>query len=160
VALPAIALVAAGPDGAPQAKRTYSLRQHPLAGSVVAGIGFGLFFVVLEGTSDASGVWPLIAARMVSVPVLLTYGTVRGRLVVASGAVRLIVAAGVLDMTANVLYLLAVCRGLLSVVAVLAALYPVSTVVLARVTLGERFTRSQAGGIGVALLAVVMVALA
>jgi drug/metabolite transporter (DMT)-like permease len=68
------------------------------------------------------------------------------------------VLAGLLDMTANALYVLAVRGGLLSLVAVLASLYPVSTVVLARLVLGERLGRLQLAGLvlaaaGVALLA-------
>ena len=60
-------------------------------------------------------------------------------------------AAGALDAAANVLYLLAVREGLLSVVSVLAALYPVSTVILARLVLHERFARLQRIGMALAL---------
>ncbi len=160
LALPAIGLVASAADAASTRPLGSTFLERPLVGSVFAGVGFGLFFVVLDGTDDASGVWPLVAARIVSVPLLLSYGVVRRRLFVARASVRLIAIAGVLDMAANVLYLLAVRRGLLSVVAVLAALYPVSTVVLARVVLHERLSRSQAVGISVAMLAVAAVALA
>ena len=64
---------------------------------------------------------------------------------------------GVLDMLANVLYLLAVQRGLLSVVVVIAALYPVSTVVLAFTLDREQVSRSQAAGMVMALGALVLV---
>ena len=63
-----------------------------------------------------------------------------------------------LDAVANVLYLLAVREGLLSVVSVLAALYPVSTVLLARVVLHERFATIQRIGIAIALPAAILMA--
>ena len=70
----------------------------------------------------------------------------------------MILTAGVLDTTANALYLAAASRGLLSLVAVIAALYPASTVVLARVVLGERVQRWQLGGFALAAVAVGLVA--
>ncbi len=67
--------------------------------------------------------------------------------------------AGALDVTANVLYLLAIREGLLSVVSVLTSLYPVSTVVLARVVLKERFARLQRVGMAIAIPAAILIAL-
>ena len=89
-----------------------------------------MFFVSLSHVGDDSGLWPLVAARLASVTVvgalaLLGPGPARLR---RPGARALTAAAGALDAVANVLYLLAVREGLLSVVSVLAALYPVSTV--------------------------------
>ena len=75
------------------------------------------------------------------------------------GARALTAAAGALDAAANVLYLLAVREGLLSVVSVLAALYPVSTVVLARVVLHERFAPIQRIGMAIALPAAILMAI-
>ncbi len=69
-----------------------------------------------------------------------------------------VAATGLLDVTANALFLVATRHGLLSLVALLSSLYPATTVVLARAVLGERFTRTQvvslaAAGTGVALIA-------
>ena len=64
------------------------------------------------------------------------------------------VVAGILDMAANLAVLLAVHRGMLSLVAVLGSLYPASTVLLARYVLGERMSRTQVIGLVVALVAV------
>jgi len=72
-------------------------------------------------------------------------------------AVMTAVAGGSLDMIANVLYLLAVRQGQLSVIATLASLYPASTVLLARVVLGERVTARQAIGIAGAFAAIVLI---
>jgi drug/metabolite transporter (DMT)-like permease len=71
-----------------------------------------------------------------------------------------VVGAGLLDVTANGLYLLAVREGLLSVVAVLSSLYPAATVVLARVVLGERLRPAQLAGLGLGLAGVTMIAAA
>ena len=76
----------------------------------------------------------------------------------AAGSLRAILLAGVLDMAANVLYLLAVQRGLLSLVAVIVSLYPASTLLLARQILGERLTAVQVTGVGLALGAVALIA--
>jgi drug/metabolite transporter (DMT)-like permease len=70
---------------------------------------------------------------------------------------RLVVACGVLDMIANALYLLATRGGPLSVVVTLASLYPASTVILARVVLGERLSGMQVAGVICALVAVIMI---
>ena len=106
-----------------------------------AGLGFGLFFVALSHTGDDAGMWPLVAARGASVAVVGSVALLGfiPRTPPTPGSRALTAAAGALDAHANVLYLLAVREGLVSVVSVLAALYPVSTVVLARVVLHERF---------------------
>ena len=69
----------------------------------------------------------------------------------------LALAGGALDVAANALYLLAARRGALAVVVTLVSLYPASTVVLAKVFLGERFSRVQAAGIVCALAAVLLI---
>lgn len=126
-----------------------------------AGLGFGLFFVALSTTSDDSGLWPLVAARGASVSTLALLA-VAGRVarVVPAGPARWQTAvAGTLDGLANLLYLLAVREGLLSVVSVLSALYPVTTVILARVVLHERVGPVQRAGMALALPAAVLIAL-
>lgn len=137
-------------------------RTGPLLAAIGAGLGFGLFFVLLAQGAQGAGLWPLLGARIgsLSLYVLMTVPVVsRGRftLRVPHAALSTSVAAGVLDMTANALYLLAVSRGLLSLIAVLASLYPVSTIVLARVLLGERLARSQWAGIVAAVAAVALI---
>jgi drug/metabolite transporter (DMT)-like permease len=130
--------------------------------AIVAGAGFALFFVLLAQPSPEAGLWPLLAARTTGLGLLGVLALAGGRGLVPHGRRERVAAAasGVLDMTANVCYLLAVQSGLLSVTAVLASLYPVSTVVLARVVLGERLATSQRAGVALALLAVGLVAAA
>jgi uncharacterized membrane protein len=152
LALGAIVLVSAegGDEPRPADRRGVHL-------ALGAGLGFGVFFVALSHTADGAGTWPLLAARLASVGALGGLALL-GRVEVAvPRGVRLQAAgAGALVVAANLLYLLAVRRGLLSVVSVLTALYPVSTVVLARIVLRERFLRVQRLGMALAVVATVL----
>jgi drug/metabolite transporter (DMT)-like permease len=126
--------------------------------AVGAGIGFGLFYVAIAKTSMAANLWPLVAARGASVAVLLAAsGVTRRRPGFGAANPLVIVGAGALDVTANALYLLAVHGGLLSIIAVLVSLYPVSTVLCSMVVLGERLRTPQVAGVGAAILAVVLI---
>lgn len=128
--------------------------------ALVAGIGFGVLFVALDRTDSHSGLWPLVAARSSSVPLLIAIVLLtRSRLGSERRPLRLAFVAGGLDMAANVLYLEAVRGGLLSVVAVISSLYPASTVMLAFLFDRERVNRWQAVGMGAAVAALVMVTL-
>ena len=156
LALVAIVLVSAEGGG--------SLRPSDLRGVVFAmgaGLGFGIFYVALSYTGDDAGLWPLVAARTASVSAV-TILALAGRFdpAVPVGPARpLTAAAGTLDVLANVLYLLAVRQGLLSVVSVLSSLYPVSTVLLARVVLRERFIAIQRLGLALAIPATILMAI-
>jgi len=132
-----------------------------LGATVAAGAAFGLFFILLARTAESAGLWPLLGARAASLTLLGVVGAVlRRRLHPAPGTLGVVALSGVLDMAANVAYLLAVQRGLLSITAVLASLYPLSTVLLSRLVLGERLHRVQRAGVALALAAVVLVTLA
>lgn len=139
---------AAGPGGA----------RAGVATGLAGGVGFGAFFILLDHAGPGSGLWPLVGARaagvlLVGTVVALTAGSFR-----PAGAEPAVLAAGVLDLAANVGYLLATRRGLLSIVALLASLYPAATVLLARVVLRERLTRAQAAGLLGAGAAIVLIA--
>lgn len=153
LALPAIVLVARESSSHGRADpRTIAL-------AVAAGAGFGMFFIAMGQTSEDAGLWPLAGARFASIGLVGLGCVLRGRsLRPAPGSVRLIAVAGMLDLTANALYLLAATRGLLSVVAVLGSLYPASTVVLAVLVLRERLGPPQWLGVGLAVTAVALVA--
>lgn len=155
-ALVAIVLVSAEGGGS---MRPSDVRGVTLA--LGAGIGFGLFFVALSYTDDSSGMWPLVAARTASVAVvgsLALLGHIEPR-VPRGHPRRLTAGAGALDVAANVLYLLAVRQGLLSVVSVLSSLYPASTVVLAWIILRERFAPMQRLGLLLAIPAATLMAI-
>ncbi|MEV8636425.1 DMT family transporter [Streptosporangium sp. NPDC051023] len=156
VALALVAVLLVSRDTSPAAAgRGYG----PLLTSLAAGAGFGGFFVLLAQAPDGSGMWPLFGARLSSITLiaLLALAT-RRTLRPGTGALRIIVTAGALDMTANVLFMLAQQRGMLSLVGVLVSLYPASTLVLARYVLKERLNAVQVAGIGVTLAAVALIA--
>jgi drug/metabolite transporter (DMT)-like permease len=129
--------------------------------ALAAGAGFGGFFILLDIAPDGAGLWPLVGARIssISLVVVLALAT-RRALRPSSGSLSIILAAGVLDMVANVLYLLAKQQGLLSLVVVLVSLYPASTLLLARHVLGERLHAIQVTGVACALGAVALIAVA
>ena len=160
VALIAVVLVAGyEPAGAAGEARVPVLRRPGVTDALLAGASFGLFFILLDKSGDGAGLWPLVGARATSLTLLTALVLVRRHKLVASPGTRsAIVAAGVLDFAANLLYLLSTREGLLSIVAVLTSLYPASTVLLARIFLGERIGRFQMVGLGAAVAGVVMMA--
>ncbi len=129
--------------------------------ALAAGAGFGGFFVLIDQVGTAGVLWPIAAARFASVGLL-------GGLVLVlrppwrptPGTLRPVVLAGVLDAGGNLLFLLAARLGPLAVAAVLSSLYPVTTVVLARLVLGERVARVHAAGIALAVVAIALIAAA
>jgi drug/metabolite transporter (DMT)-like permease len=128
--------------------------------AVAVGACFGLLFVALERTDSSSGLWPLVIARFASIPMLILLALATGaRPQHHRASLQIAVLAGVFDMAANVLYLVAVRGGLLAVVAVVASLYPASTVMLAFVVDKERMSRWQLAGLVLAALALVLVTL-
>lgn len=163
VALPAIAMIGAGGESAhasagARAGRAIALRRLPgVAHGLVSGLGFAAFFVFLARTSSGAGLWPLVAAKAASVAEFALLPAARRDLPAVRPVLVPALAAGTLDMAANALYVVAVRASLLSVVPVLASLYPGSTVLLSRAVLGERIRPVQAAGIVLALVAVAMI---
>ena len=128
-----------------------------------AGVCLGTSLIFYLQTSTRSGLWPVLAARIAAlmlVAAALLVIAIRGmRLPFPTGRDReFALGAGLLDVTATTLLLLAVRRGLIVVVAPLAALAPAATVTLARALLGERLHPMQRIGLLFALVGLVMVA--
>lgn len=146
-------------DAAEGAGRGGALR---VAGTALAaGALFGLFFVCLHGTGDDAGLYPLLGARLASVPFLAVLLATRGggiRGALGGRGLATIVVSGILDMAANVLYLLALRHGMLAVVSAVTGLYPATTVVLAQTVLDERMRRPQIAGLAIAAVAATLVA--
>jgi drug/metabolite transporter (DMT)-like permease len=93
---------------------------------IISGLAFGLFFVLIRRASPTAGLWPLAAARGTSVSAWALIAVITGRTLRAPRPTwPIIVGAGSLDMFANILCLLALQRGMLSVVATLASLYQI-----------------------------------
>jgi drug/metabolite transporter (DMT)-like permease len=126
-----------------------------------AGVAIAAFYICLQRTSPAAGLWPLAATRAVSgsaVAIFWLLALGRGRSSLPAAPVLLLaVASGSLDLAANAFYLLAVRQGELGIVATLTSLYPASTVLLAWLVLGEPIQRVQATGLGTAAIAIVLI---
>ena len=152
VAVPALLLMSAGSA----ALRT-GARRAVLLG-LVAGVGFGLFGILISRTPDSAGLWPLLAARIASVGGLAGVVLATGRALWPTAAWRPALGAGGMDMVANILFLLAVRQELLLLVVVISSLYPATTILLARTVLGERIGRMHALGLGAGALGIVLIA--
>ena len=127
--------------------------------ALLAAAGFGGFFVLLHDASTYSVVWATFVQRLTSVSVLLVASlVVRPSLAVGWRRTPQLLAIGVLDQGANLLYGFASTVGLVSLAAVLASLFPVVTVVLARAILHERLSRTQQTGVACALAGVALIA--
>jgi drug/metabolite transporter (DMT)-like permease len=131
------------------------------------GIGFGVVAALLLGTllvffSRASAVdayWAPFVLRLVSMTTVGVFVVLRGSLPrVDRRAVAVIASIGVLDVLANLAYSVSTTLQLLSITAVLSSLFPVVTVALARIHLGERVTRVQGTGSVITMLGVLLVA--
>jgi drug/metabolite transporter (DMT)-like permease len=126
--------------------------------ALLSGIAIGFFFLSLARTSPDAGLWPLIAARSVSVALFGVLALGGKQSLRMRGRVAALVAfGGTIDMLANALYMVAAQQGPLSTVVTLSSLYPASTVLLARLILGERLNTWQITGVGCALAAVVLI---
>jgi uncharacterized membrane protein len=127
--------------------------------ALAAGTMFGVFFVLLGGVGENTGMWPLLGVRTGSLALgLLLVARQPVSLRLDGPVLRWTVTAGGCDIAANAAYLLAAQRGLLSVVAPIAALYPGSTVMLALLVDRERLRPVQVVGLGLAATALVLVA--
>jgi drug/metabolite transporter (DMT)-like permease len=128
---------------------------------ILAGLGFGLLFVGYDRAGSGAGAWPLVVAE--GVATLLTIGPALLALRGGGGAAAdrrslgLLLAAGLLAGAANLSFIIANHHGELAIVAVLTALYPGFTVILARIVLGERWSSAQKVGLVTALLATFLV---
>ncbi len=152
VALIAIVVISASVDGS--GKREFVT--EGVREAFIAGALFGVFFILLGNARPEAGLAPLIAARVASVIVQLIVVAVAKIDIRIKGSVTAIVICGVLDMLANVLYVLAARNGHLAIAAVVTSLYPASTVVLAYFLLKERLSRIQLAGFGLALIGVAL----
>jgi drug/metabolite transporter (DMT)-like permease len=127
--------------------------------AILAGIGFGLFFVLMDRVRTNAVFWPLVSARGVSFFAVLGI-TLASRQTWQPEASLLpvVLLAGALDVGGNTFFLLAAQAGRLDVASVLSSLYPAVTVLLARLVLQERLSRVQGIGVIAALIAIFLIA--
>jgi drug/metabolite transporter (DMT)-like permease len=126
--------------------------------ALVAALAFGLLLVALGEASEGDPYWGTFAMRGTSFSLLvLTALVLRPSFALRERDLPVLLLIGVLDTAGNVLFAVATTKSLLALAAVLAQLYPVVTVLLARILLGERISRAQGVGVvsafsGVALI--------
>lgn len=126
--------------------------------ALLAGCGFGCFFILISRVNHTATFWPLAVARFTSVLFLLIAVRIRRQEILPKMAVApLIVLAGVLDAIGNAFFVLAAHSGRLDIAAILSSFYPAATVLLAAIVLRERVTRIQAAGILLALVALPLI---
>ncbi len=133
-------------------------RPEGLGLALLAGLGFGSFFILISRVSHGAIFWPLAAARLSSLLFLFAVVLIRRQKVLPEKSVWPVVfLAGALDVAGNVFFVLATHTGRLDVAAILSSLYPAVTVLLAIIILRERVTRLQTIGIFVALVAIPLI---
>jgi drug/metabolite transporter (DMT)-like permease len=149
--------------------------RNALGLAMVAAVAFGCYFLCAHVGARGGVAWLLVLAHITSVLGVLAIGSFAAvsararaarhgrpvsstRRALAVGDLGVLGLAGLLDFAATGLYGIANRHGLLSVVAVAGSLYPVATVLLARTVLRERVARSQALGVGLALVGVALIA--
>lgn len=149
----AVALLASQPGAG-------RLNRKLLFQALTAACGFAIFIIAFGQTNEASGLWPLLAARAVTIPVALTVILVRNiRPVAPLGSWRLALTTGLLDAAGNVGIVLAVQRGPLGINAVLGSLYPLFTVAAAIIVIREHPSPRQIAGILMAGASILMLAM-
>jgi drug/metabolite transporter (DMT)-like permease len=128
--------------------------------AIAAVIGFGGYYVPMHAASEQDFLWAALVLRTtVGVLAFAAWLAVRPPLSTARGHLGAIVMIGILDTAGNTLFAAASSLGEVSVVSVLATLYPVTTVALAALVLSERFRRLQLVGVLFAMIGVVLISL-
>jgi drug/metabolite transporter (DMT)-like permease len=140
--------------------------------AIGSGIAIGVFLIIIAQTPDDSGIVPIVANRATNATIMFTLtgvlaavGWMRGHRSGQKNAgwragLPFAIACGVIDAIANLGLLLGVRIGELSVMAVLTALYPAGTIILAAIVLRERIAVVQYAGLALAVVAAAMLALA
>lgn len=155
--------VAAGPGATPTGPTAPPGAQRllPPGGrdGILAGLGFALFYVAIARAGESSGGWPLVFLEVTALIIMTAVAAwlrPPGRLRDASGAWLM----GTLALMGTVLYFVAVHAGMLSLVVVVASLYPAFTVLLAVLVLREKPSGRQVVGLLLAAASVALIAAA
>jgi drug/metabolite transporter (DMT)-like permease len=157
-----VAIVLASSAGETRATQRHARPGRAIGYGIAAGFSFGLFFLLIRNAGQTGELWPVAAARIGELAVVLTAAAVlrRGLRLRRAGGWLLLTAAGagVIDVVANICYVAATRTGMFGLAVVLASLYPGITVLLARVVLGERLRWVQRAGLGLAAIGILLVA--
>jgi len=159
IVLAVVGVVLAAREQAPEGSTAAATARRSVVLALVGALGFGGFLVGMDASTDEGVAWALLAARIASFSALtLVVVATRPRFPDAPRTLGFLIGIGVLDLGANACYAAATTQGLLSVVAVLASIYPVVTVLLARAVLTERVRRVQEVGIAAAIAGIALIA--
>jgi len=154
----ALALLAVWLVAQDRSQKTQLMRLSDLRWPLLAGVGFGFYFIGMHQASTSAVIWPMVASRSGGMILILTFMLVMRHdwRVKAASAWPLIVLNAVLDVGGNVFYILAGQAGRMDVAAVISSLYPGATVLLAWIVLKEHINRIQWLGILAALASIVL----
>lgn len=156
LAVPAVILISTVGESPPAFS---ALWRGGVLHGVAAGAGFAGFFILISRSGAESGMWPLVGARTTSVLVLGIVLLARREMrLPGRDRVGIVVGAGVADVVANALFLIAARGTLLILASAIVSLYPVSTLLLARYVTHERTTVVQRLGLALGAVAVVTIA--
>lgn len=134
------------------------IQVHDLMFPLIAGIGFGIFFISIDHVSETAVYWPLAVARAAAVLMVLGFIVVKGSISAPSrGILPIIVLAGIFDTGGNTFFALASQAGRLDIASITSSLYPAGTVLLAWLILKERMAIRQWTGVFFALIAIVLI---
>jgi drug/metabolite transporter (DMT)-like permease len=126
--------------------------------ALLAALGFGGYFPPMHAAGDADFWWASLIFRMTSTSVIFAaVAVVRPALGIPPIQLPVLWLIGIGDMLGNLFFAAASSSGLVSITSVLASLYPIVTVILARIILRERVARSQEAGIGLTLAGVALI---
>ncbi len=127
---------------------------------LVASAGFGGFVILVSRTAPESGIWPVIAARCVSVGIVLAVNAAKREAgLPARESLPWAVGAGILDMGANMLFLLSTRLGYLSLASIVMSLFPAPTVILSWLVFRDRPALTRIAGLALSLAGVALIAL-
>lgn len=158
IALAVGGVMVAARERAPEASARSGRLAAGAGFALLAALGFGSFFVLIDAASEGDVLWALLANRTVGAALLVSLLlALRPRAGLGVRDAQMLVAVGLFDVAANSMFAAASTEGLVSVVGVCSSLYPVVTVLLARFFLGERVRSLQLAGAGLAAVGVVAI---
>ena len=135
------------------------IRRNELFLPLMAGLGFGFFFILIDQANNVSAYWSLAAARIASITGMIIFVVVTKQAWrPATSRLPIISIAGILDTGGNLFFSLATQTGFLAEAVVLSSLYPAATVLLAWMILREKLHKVQMIGVVLALIAIALIA--
>lgn len=156
--LPAVVLLSWEHKHAP---RSVAERAKAFLFGFLAGGGFGLFFILIAQTTPAAGLWPLVGARIASLSFVLLLSLIQRKAMIVRGKGSLpTFLAGILDMSANIAFMVAVQSGRIILVTAVTSVYPAATVLLARLIHKEPVHPLRWLGLAAAVVGVILMGVA